>query len=236
MEILVTICARQGSKGLRNKNIKPLVGKPLIAYTIEQALKWPRASEVVVSTDSAKIAEAAKRYGAQVPFLRPRELAQDGTPKIEAVRHALTEAERFFRKRYDLVVDLDATAPLRRTADIERCYQKFMERRPLTLFSVVRARHNPYFNMVEEDARGFVKLSKSSSNGVHRRQDAPAVYDMNASIYLYEPRFFRNKANQSPISGRSVAYVMDELSGVDIDSEIDFKFVEFLLRKGLFKP
>lgn len=233
MNILVTICARGGSKGVKNKNIRSLLGKPLIAYSIEQALRWGRDADIVISTDSKEIAQVAKEFGAQILFMRPSELADDDTPKIPVIRHALKESERILNKAYLIVVDLDPTAPIRKVSDIENAYQKFMQEKPLTLFSVVKAHKNPYFNMVEVD-KGYAKLCKSLPDAVCRRQDAPIVYDMNASIYIYQRGYLLDEENNSPISEESILYVMDDVSGFDIDREVDFKFVEFLIKEGMF--
>ncbi len=233
MKILVTVCSRGGSKGVPNKNVRLLDGKPLIVHTLEQIGRWGRATDVVVSTDSDEIARVARDYGAQVPFLRPAELAADEAPKIPAIRHALIESERIFRRTYEAVVDLDATAPIRGSDDLENCYRLFAEKRPLTLFSVVEAHKNPYFNMVEKDASGYARLCKTPPKGVHRRQDSPKVYDMNASIYFYQRDYLLDEANRGPISEKSLIYVMDPLSAFDIDREIDFKFVEFLVREKM---
>ena len=232
MSILGTICARGGSKGVKNKNIRNLMGKPLIAYTIEQALNWGRASEVVVSTDSEEIADVAKKCGALVPFMRPKELAADDSPKIPSIRHAMLKCEEVYKKNYDTIVDLDPTAPIRSISDIENAYKKFIERESCTLFSVIRAHKNPYFNMVELDSLGKVSLCKKLLGGVCRRQDAPAVYSMNASIYVYRREYLAEEANKYAYSDDSDIYVMDDLSGYDIDREVDFRFVEFLVKEG----
>ncbi len=232
--ILVTICARGGSKGVKGKNIRPLCGKPLIAWTIGQVRRWNRIEDLVVSTDSPEIADVAREFGAKVPFMRPKELALDTSPKFPAIRHAVRESERLFGKKYSIVVDLDASSPLRRVEDLESCLRRFQEVRPFSLFSVVRAHRNPYFNMVEEDGQGFVRLVKESS--AHRRQDAPAVYDMNASIYFFQRNYLMDEKNLGPVSSRSIVHMMDDISGLDIDREVDFKFVEFVIKEGLFKP
>jgi len=235
MNILCTICARGGSRGVKDKNIKPLMGKPLIAYTIEQALGWGRARRVVVSTDSSRIAETARRHGASVPFMRPKKLAGDRTAKQPVIRHAMLKSEEVFKERYDVVVDLDVTSPLRRTVDLDACLRLFVKKRPKTLFSAVRARRNPYFNMVENGKNGFATLCKRPRAKTVRRQDAPDVYDMNASIYFYSRNFLLDKKNTTPLSDRSAVYVMDEMSQYDIDSELDFRFVEFLMKKGIWR-
>ncbi|MDP2167697.1 MAG: acylneuraminate cytidylyltransferase family protein [Thermodesulfovibrionales bacterium] len=235
MNILVVIGARGGSKGVRNKNIRPLAGRPLIACTIGQALAWGRASKVVVSTDSNEIAAAAKEAGALVPFMRPAELATDTAPKLPVDRHAFLECERIFGERYDILVDLDATAPVRTMEDLDGCLEKFLAVKPDVLFSVVNAERNPYFNMVEEKPDGFVTLSKMLPGGVERRQDAPRVYSLNASIYFYGRDFILDESKTSIMTDRTAIYVMDDISSHDIDREIDFEFIEFLVEKGKVK-
>lgn len=233
--ILCTICARGGSQGVKNKNIRLLLNRPLIAYTIQQALKWGRARHVVVSTDSQRIAEIAKRYGAEIPFIRPKILASHTSPKLFSVRHALIQSEKLFKERYDIVVDLDVSAPLRTIKDLDRCLEIFAKKKPMTLFSVVKAHKNPYFNMVEQKKDGFVKLCKKLSAKIARRQDAPPVYSMNSSIYFYSRNFLLHKKNSLPFSHRSAVYIMNDISRYDIDSEIDFKFIELLMQKGIWK-
>lgn len=233
MNILITICARGGSKGVKNKNIRPLMGQPLIAYTINQAKNWGRSSDIVVSTDSQEIATVAKQYGALVPFLRPDHLASDTAAKVPVIRHALMECEKIYQKKYDLVVDLDTTSPIRDKNDLENCYQKFVQTKPQLLFSVVPAHRNPYFNMVEDNNEGFAKLCKQLPTRVTRRQDAPRVYDMNASIYFYDRNFLLREDCVEAFFEKSVSYEMNELSGFDIDREIDFTYMEFLIKEGL---
>lgn len=231
--VLITIAARGGSKGVKNKNIRDLNGFPLIAHTICQAKKWGKANKIICSTDSQVIANIAKKYGAEVPFLRPNHLAQDDTGKIDVLRHALQNIEEINKKKYSIIIDLDATAPIRKISDIEGAYDLFIEKTPKSVFSVVKSRKNPYFNMVEVNKNGYVKLSKTLKSTVKRRQDAPVVYDMNASIYVYNRDYLLNNETKSAISENSIAYVMDDISAVDIDNEIDFLFVEYLVTKGI---
>lgn len=233
---LVTICARGGSQGVRKKNIRPVAGKPLIAYTIECALAWGRGSRVVVSTESEEIAEVARQWGAEVPFVRPDELARGEVPKMAVIRHALHEVERQTGEHYEVIVDLDATAPLRHVANVEEAYQLFLSRRPLTVFSVVHARRNPYYNVVEEDAEGYVHLSKNFDIDITCRQMAPIVYDMNASVHIYDRQYLVEETNWHVCSPRSLPYVMEDISSVDIDSETDLMYVEYLLEQGVFVP
>lgn len=229
--ILLTIAARGGSKGIEKKNIKLLMGKPLIAHTIKQALEWNQAKRVIVSTDSQEIADVAKEYGAEVPFIRPDYLAEDSTPKGPVLKHALTECEKQFNEQYDIVVDLDVTSPLRSQKDLDQCLDLFLKSKPKTLFSVVNAHKNPYFNMVERDKNGTITLCKTIGKGVMRRQDAPEVYSLNASIYFYDRKYLLESDMPYPVSDQSEIYVMDDISGIDIDREIDFKLIEFLVEK-----
>ena len=153
---------------------------------------------------------------------------------MPVIRHAWREAENLYGETYDFVVDLDATAPLRRIADIEAALKTAMEKKSSTLFSVVPAHKNPYFNMVELDRDGYARLCKKLSESVKRRQDAPKVYDLNASIYVYSRKFLLGDS-LTVFTEKSAVHVMDELSGVDIDSELDFKFVEFVIKERLWK-
>jgi CMP-N-acetylneuraminic acid synthetase len=236
MRILAVIAARGGSKGVTLKNIKELSGKPLIAYTIAQAQQWRGFERLIVSTDSEEIANVAVKYNAEVPFMRPAALATDTTGKLEVLIHALSEAERYYGTTFDALLDLDASAPLRKVEDIENIVNLFKEQRPDCVFSVVKARRNPYFNMVEKQADGTVKVCKtlSSMNPITRRQDAPEVFEMNASLYVYDRVFLLDAdCKKMPYSRRAVAYEMDELSAYDIDTELDFKFIEFLVQEGI---
>ncbi len=235
MKTLVVIGARGGSKGVKNKNIRPLLGKPLIAHTIECARRWSRTDRLVVSTDSDEIASIATEFGAEVPFMRPVEMATDTSDKFPVIRHALLESEKFFSQTFDVLVDLDATSPLRTPQDLDAAFSIFEKTGVDTLFSVVKAHKNPYFNMVERNSDGKITLSKPLLKNVHRRQDAPQVYSMNASIYFYRRSYLLNPENSSPITLNSEIYVMNDICGHDIDRELDFKFVEFILREGAFK-
>lgn len=234
--ILVVVCARAGSKGVKGKNIRLLMGKPLIDYTVRQALAWGKARHVVVSTDSLEIAKIARDSGAEVPFMRPPELATDTASKVLTVKHALAACEQRFQETYRIVVDLDVTSPVRSVSDLDNCLQLFCESRPKTLFSVVPAHKNPYFNMVEPAAgNGKVELCKKLGGYVIRRQDAPKVYAMNASIYFYDREYLLKTENPSPLNDDSRIYVMGDTAGIDVDREIDFKFLEFLVQENVVK-
>lgn len=232
-EILLTIAARGGSKGVKDKNIRPLCGLPLIAHTIKQAKRWGRADRIICSTDSQVIADVAKKFGAEVPFTRPAQLATDKAGKLGVLRHALKTMEEQTKQQFSVLVDLDATAPIRRVEDIENVYQKLIKNKAKCVFSVTPCRKNPYFNMVELNKKGYAMLSKKLKSPIIRRQDAPKVYDMNASIYAYDRRFILNDKMNTVFSNRSMISVMEEWSAVDIDTEKDFEFIEFLVSKKI---
>lgn len=231
--ILVVIAARRGSKGVKDKNIRNLCGLPLIAHTIIQAKKWAKAEKIICSTDSDEIAQIAEKFGAQILFKRPACLASDTASKMDVLKHAVETVEMHNSQRYQIIVDLDVTSPIRKINDLDGAFCLFLENRPKTVFSVTVSRKNPYFNMVEVNNKGYVELSKISASNVERRQDAPLVYDMNASIYIYNRDYLLDKNTRSPISDRSLVWVMDELSRFDIDSELDFKFIEFLVNNKI---
>lgn len=232
MNILITICARGGSKGVKNKNIRLLAGKPLIYYTIKVAKEWGKANKIICSTDSEDIANIAKEYGVEVPFFRPKKLSDDNAGKVSVIKHALIECEKIYGTQFDIVVDLDVTSPIRTTKDLDNAFLRFKQRDSDILFSVVESRKNPYFNMIELNKFGHAEASKKSSNKILRRQDAPKVYDANASIYFYKRDFLLNENNKSILDSKKAdIFVMKDIYGVDIDSELDFKFIEFLIKE-----
>ena len=227
-KVLCTICARGGSKGVKNKNIRLLCGKPLIAHTIEQAKKSELFENIVVSTDSDCIAHEAVKCGAEVFFKRSSELASDHSGKIEVIRDAFIRSEEYYNRQFDILIDLDATSPLRSVDDIILSYAQFVNKNNSNLITAMPSRRNPYFNMIEVDSNGGVGLSKCDGSSIVCRQDAPKCYDMNASIYIWkrevilsEDRLFHDNTG---------LYVMPEERSIDIDSELDFKFVEFIMK------
>jgi len=227
MKVLAVICARGGSKGVPRKNLRLLAGQPLIVHTIEVVRKCPSIDQVVVSTDDPDIAEIARKNGAEVPFMRPKELALNSSAKLPVIKHAVNYMESKESYRPDIVVDLDPTSPLRTEADIEACIKMIRDEGAGNVFSVTKARRNPYFNMVEI-VDGKVRLVKTLPRPVVRRQDAPQVFDMNASIYAWKREVLMN--NDSIFLERTRIYEMPGWA-LDIDSETDFEFVEFILKK-----
>lgn len=232
--VLITICARAGSKGVLGKNFRKLDGKPLIYYTIKQALDWGKAAKIVVSTDSKEIQDIAISMGVEAPFLRPDNLSSDTSPKLPAIKHALNTCEEMFNEDYGFVLDLDPTSPIRTTQDLDNAFNLLKEKGWDQLLSATQAQKNPYFNLVELSKEGSVTICKQLDRLVARRQDAPNVYSLNASIYIYRDSFLREeKYKKKPFSENSGLYIMNENSATDIDSLLDFSFVEFLIEKGI---
>ena len=229
MKNLCSICMRGGSKGVPNKNLKDLNGKPLMAYTIEQALESQLFENVVISTDSEKIAEVAKSYGAVSWFLRPPRLSMDESPKIPVIQHLFKEAEKYFGQSFDVLMDLDVTSPLRKVDDIKKSYDQFIKENSEILITACNAKKNPYFNMIEL-INGKVKLVKELDSFPEYRQNAPQVFDMNASIYIWRRKALLDY--NTLFVDKTSLYIMPEERSVDIDSKIDWEFVEYIIKKS----
>ena len=230
MNNLCTICMRGGSKGVPNKNLRELHGKPLMAYTIEQALESQLFEHVVVSTDVVEIAETAEMYGAESWFVRPAELASDKAPKIPVVRHTLKESEKYYNLSFDVVVDLDVTSPLRKVHDIIESYQQFTDEDADILVTACPSKKNPYYNMVEL-VNGKVELVKQLDKFPEFRQNAPQVFDMNASIYIWKHEALL-KYDTLFVENTSL-YIMPEKRSVDIDTQVDWDFVEHIIHNSM---
>lgn len=225
-KVVCIIPARGGSKGLKGKNIKELLGKPLIAYSIEQAKQSKYIDRIIVSTEDSAIAEVSKEYGAEVPFIRPAELATDESGVIGVLLHAV---EWFENSNYDfqILVLLHTTTPLRKTEDIDNSIELLAETKADSVFSVAEAYRNPYFNMVEIDKDGKVHLIKEGS--FVTRQSAPPVFDMNASIYVWWKDVLK-KQKKTILDGSKI-YLMPRERSVDIDDIMDFSIAEMLLKE-----
>ena len=237
MSILCLVAARGGSVGVRDKNTRPLLGKPLIAWTIEQALAVAEIERVVVSTDDVRIAKAARAAGAETPFVRPAELAGPTTGKLVVWQHALQACEEHYGTSFDTFLDLDCTSPLRDPEDIAAALRQFRDGRACGVdgvISVCNARRNPYFNMVEVDGDGALRVSKPAPVAVLRRQDAPQVLDIVGSIYVLDAGYLRS--TRALLEGRIQGYDIGQAKGIDIDSELDFRIVEVLMRERKSLP
>jgi len=223
--ILCVIPARGGSKGLPGKNVKQLAGKPLIAYTIEQAKGSKYIDRVIVSTEDDQIAKVAGKFNAEVPFKRPKELAEDNSSMIDVLLHAVKWMEGEAKFKFDILVLLHVTTPLREADDIDKCIELLVDEKADNVFSVAEAYRNPYFNMVEVNAGNEVRLVKEGNFAT--RQSAPKVFDMNSSIYVWWKDTF--KAEKSLFLKKTRVYPMPRERSVDIDEPLDFRIAEMLL-------
>lgn len=229
------ICARGGSKGVKGKNLRLLAGRPLLAHSVGQALDSGLFDAVAVSSDSEAILEAGRAAGATHLVRRPDELANDTAPKVPAIRHAVMTVEREAGISFDTIADLDATAPLRSQDDIRGAVALLEGSGCANVVSAMPARRSPYFNLVELDPRGRVRLSKPLERPIARRQDAPRCFDLNASVFVWS-----RAALFSPLDyvlgDDTLLFEMPEERSIDIDSETDFQFVEFLMAQRKDQP
>jgi len=222
------IFARGGSKGLPNKNIRALAGKPLIQYALLTAFASPSISKVFVSTDDEKIAAIAQTAGAII-IKRPKELATDNSPEWLSWRHAIDWVTDRYGK-FDYFVSLPATSPLRSVDDVESAISKCIEDEADICISVTPANRSPYFNMVKIDSVGGVELVNRPESEVSRRQDAPEVFDITTVVYVSTPYFILN--NNGVFSGKVTSIRVPKERAVDIDDIFDFRLAEIIINES----
>ncbi len=231
MRILITICARGGSKGIPGKNIKILAGKPLIGYSIGIARQFQaqfKQVDIALSTDSEAIIGVAAECGLRSEYRRPECLAGDTVGKIDVIRDVVVYYEQKNQVRYDYILDLDVTSPLRNLEDLKTAFGMLeSDAEAVNLFSVSPAGRSPYFNMVERKENGYYAQVKRPDTNVFTRQSAPVVYDLNASFYFYRRSFF-DLGYKGAITDKSLVYVMPHIC-FDLDHPIDFEFISYLL-------
>ncbi len=231
MKALITICGRAGSKGVKNKNFREFLGYPLVDYTVAAAKLFEEKNhdievDICINSDSDNLLKIGTRYGGVEPIKRPDQLAKDSSPKLPTIKYSLEQMEEKHDKEYEYIIDLDITSPLRKVKDIENALKKAIDKKDVdVVYSVVSSRRNPYFNMVEK-ADDEIKRIKESN--FVRRQDAPKVYDMNASIYCYKRDSLLNKLKVSPLEGKNDIMIMQDTGVLDIDSEEDFELMKVL--------
>jgi CMP-N,N'-diacetyllegionaminic acid synthase len=225
--IVGAICARGGSKGVPRKNLRSLAGQPLIAHAIRCAKGCSVLQRVVVSTDDHAIANVAKEYGAEVPFIRPAHLALDDTSKWLVFQHLVEALEHSDGQRIDVLVDLDTGVPLRRPSDIDECVKQLLSGTADLVATAYEADRNPYFNMVELDGSGFAKIVKSPEVPVVCRQAAPPVYSLSPAVYAIRRDALWKYSHWS--EAKFQIYRLPRKRAIDIDSELDFRLVEFLM-------
>ncbi len=224
-KILFVIPARGGSKGVPGKNIKLLHGKPLIHYSIELARVLANDDDVCVSTEDENIKDVVLQTGLKVPFLRPPELSSDTSSTYEVLKHAISYYAAK-GKEYDLLVLLQPTSPFRKVAQVRQAIETWQNNLEMVV-SVKETKSNPYYVLFEENADGFLEKSKVAH--FFTRQECPVVYEFNGAIYIIDIKSLMLQ----PISSftKIKKFLMDEESSVDIDTELDWKFAEFLLKE-----
>lgn len=221
MKILVIIPARGGSKGIPHKNIKPLNGKPLINYTIDEAREIVGDEDICVSTDDPEIIKCVEDYGLKVPFVRPEELATDTAGTYEVLLHALYFYEKQGR-HYDVVLLLQNTSPFRKAEQIKEALKLYNEDVDMVV-SVKECAANPYYCVFEENSKGYLHVCKGDGN-IFRRQDAPKVYEYNGAIYIMNAN--KLKTTHMHKMQKRVKYVMDDMSSFDLDTMWDWEMAE----------
>ena len=230
MKILCTICARAGSKEVKNKNTRKINGKPLIYHTIKEAKKIKIFDQIVISSDSKKILDLGYKYKIKNNLKRPKHLSRDNAAKIPVIRHALIEMEKKYNQKYSVIVDLDVTSPLRKVKDIIGAINKFKTKKLDTLFSVNNARKNPYYNSVEIKKNKILPVKKNAKQFVSR-QEAPKVYDMNAAISIWNRNILLSK--NTLFTKKTGIFIMPENRSIDIDTEFEFEIVNLLMKKKI---
>lgn len=234
MDYLFTLCGRAGSKGFKNKNLKQLLGVPLVNYSLAVIALYKKMYgqedriTVVLNTDSLELMEMVKQQDSIEVFVihRTEDLAGDRVPKVSVIKDSLVRAEKEYGCKFDMVIDLDLTSPLRTVSDVKAAIDKKKEREDTdVVYSVTHSRRNPYFNMVKEENGYFVK---AISSHFVARQQAPSFYDMNASIYAYSPKALLTKEANVFFNDRAGAIVMRDTAVLDIDGEEDFELMSII--------
>ena len=226
MNYLAVITARGGSKGIPGKNTKPLIGKPMILYTVEAARKVFQDQYIYVSTDSQEIKNTVESTGLEVPFLRPAELAMDTSSSEDVLKHAITEAIQRGLV-FDAVVLLQPTSPFRNHEHIQAAIKQFEKHPDSLVLSVTEAKENPYYTLMEEDKEGFLQKSKEST--FTRRQECPRVWNVNGAIYIFPTDEFKTLSLKNM---KKMKYPMNKVSSIDIDDVEDWFLAESLLKNG----
>lgn len=232
MNILFTICGRAGSKGIKNKNLKDFLGLPLPFYTVSIIDLFIKKNQqcrcdIVLNTDSDPLIDLFQsqlNLGVDVVKRIP-ELGEDNTPKVFVIRNSYEAMKAQFGRTYDMVVDLDITSPLRTLKDLESLIEKKYQSNADVVFSVTDSRRNPYFNMVMKTESGYERVIKSNYNA---RQEAPLIFDMNASMYAYSKAFMESDKNI--FDGICDVIVMEDTAVLDIDCENDFELISVIAK------
>ena len=224
MKSICFIGARGGSKGVLKKNTRLLNNKPLIAHTIESALNSNIFDDIIVSTEDTEIASIAKKYGAEVPFMRPKKLATDKAGMYEVILHGINNL-RSLGYRFDILVNRDCTVPFIRDKDILGTINLLKRKKCDAVYGVYRQHHNPYFNMMEINSRGFLEYSKKIKTKIKSRQTAPIVYQLNGLFTINVNRLLEYKKWQM---SKILPYEIPPETGFMIDTEFEFQVAEMI--------
>jgi len=228
MKPVCFIGARGGSKGVPNKNIRLLNGKPLITYSIETALDSNIFSSVIVSTEDERIGRIAKKYGAEVPFIRPKRLATDSAGMDEVIIHGIKKL-RSLGYTFDILVNRDCTVPFIRNVDVTGSIELLKEKKCDAVFGVYKQHHNPYFNMMEPNSKGFLKYSKKLRKKIKTRQNTPTVYQLNGLFTLYVDRLLHTKWHMLKV----LPYEIPAETGLMIDTEFEFQIANMIAQQKI---
>ncbi len=228
MKPVCFIGARGGSKGVPNKNTRLLNGKPLIAYSIETALSSNIFTSVIVSTEDERIGRIAKKYGAEVPFIRPKRLATDSAGMDEVIIHGIKKL-RSLGYAFDILVNRDCTVPFIRNVDVTGSIELLKEKKCDAVFGVYKQHHNPYFNMMEPNSKGFLKYSKKLRKKIKTRQNTPTVYQLNGLFTLYADRLLHTKWHMLKV----FPYEIPAETGLMIDTEFEFQIADMIAQQKI---
>lgn len=238
MKILFTICARSGSKGVKSKNTRLFLGKPLIEHTLYFSMNTVKYYfskyyiDVVVSSNSKDVAEIVNKYNGVYFIKRPSYMSTDTYPKVPVIRHAAREMELIKNLRYDLVIDLDVTAPLRKIYQVEQLIQQAKTKLHKVVMSAVISRRNPYFNIVELSSNNAVRSKESD---FLYRQAAPVTYDLTPSYYCFDREALMDEIDKSVFEVDCGIFQLSDYYVIDIDTEDDFETLEVLVKHKFAK-
>jgi CMP-N-acetylneuraminic acid synthetase len=229
MKPICFIGARGGSKGVPRKNIRILAGKPLIAYTIEAARKSKIFSSIVVSTEDKKVANIAKKYGADIPFVRPKKLATDTASMNDVLLHGIQKLQSL-GYTFDTIVVRDCTVPFIRINDIKGSISLLKNNKCDIVCGVYKQHHNPYFNMMEPNSKGFLHFSKKPKSSIVGRQQAPTVYQLTGLFAINVKQFLKYKKFYMP---KNLAFEIPYETGLMIDTNFEFQLAECIAKMKL---
>jgi CMP-N-acetylneuraminic acid synthetase len=225
---LAVITARGGSKGIPQKNLSTILGKPLIAYTIEAALQAKTLTRTIVSTDDESIVKASEQHGAEVPFLRPQHLATDTATSLAVLQHAVTYLAKQEDYATDIVVCLQPTSPLRTAGDIDQAVNLCLQSGADSVVSLCEAKHHPYWMKKIFDGRVY-PLINENEHKYTRRQDLPPVYQLNGALYVTRTKALLEENRM--LGEHTIPYIMPQERSIDIDTKTDLQIVEHILQQ-----